>query len=244
MTKQINIKFLSDKALITLGKNQASFQKLIYENEDNTWFYSFADERPFIEKNFKISEFKLKTSNRNEYKDVRLENSITLYETFKDLPMYIVTDERFWLWVNFEMAYNAAKQVMEVKKSVFKNHWLFTSGKRRGLFFGILSRDFFTVMLTVDNKRKDKYELTRFALEDTERIRNLFWRTFSSIDGLVKEVISAEYEFFRDNGQIPNSIYPKIAKDISKIGSVKLLDSVNLDFINKFAKERIKHYLR
>lgn len=244
MIKYINIKFLSDKALIALGKNQLKVQKNIHDSDNNDWLYSFIDERPFVEKNYKIAEFKLKTSNRNDYKDVRFENSITLYEALKDLPMYIVTDERFWLWVNFELAFSAAKQVMEVKNSVFKNHWLFTSGKRRGLFFGILSRDFFTVMLTVDKNRKDKYELTRFALEDTERVRNLFWRTFSSIDGLVKEVVSAEHEFVKTNGPIPNDVYPKLAKDISKIGSVKLLDSVNLDFINKFAKERIMHYLR
>lgn len=73
--------------------------------------------------------------------------------------------------------------------STIKDHWMFGQGVRRGLMFGVLSRCFYRVALTVDNSRQDKYGLTRWVIEQPERFRNLTWRSFSSEAHLVRGII-------------------------------------------------------
>ena len=75
----------------------------------------------------KTNDFELKISLNDNYDEVDFDNSIILYESLKELPLYILTDERFWAWINFEKGYKAAIQAMPIKSnSTFSDHWLFT----------------------------------------------------------------------------------------------------------------------
>ena len=64
--------------------------------------------------------------------------------------------------------------------STIRDHWLHAGGTRRGLFFGVLSRCYFRVVLTVDNSLQDKYELTKWIIDNPLRFREFTWRNFSS----------------------------------------------------------------
>ena len=49
------------------------------------------------------------------------------------------------------------------------------------IVFGIISRCYYRVALTVDEDHKaDRYYLTKFTFESPSRFRELTWRTFSS----------------------------------------------------------------
>src|SRR5690606_31967154 len=137
--------------------------------------------------------------------------------------------ERFWLWLYFDKFFEVTKQAMPFKSdSTFKDHWLYTHGKRRGVFFGVLSRSFFRVLLTVDESKTDKYELTRFVIENPNRLRNLTWRTFSNNYELVRGILRAEQKLVEEFGsKIMTSTYEQIAKFVSRHGSVVLLDSLS-----------------
>lgn len=79
-------------------------------------------------KKYKINDIKLPTD--ENYENVDFQNSIMIYETLKELPRYIITDERFWCWFNFTIGYKAALQAMKIKsKTTFEDHWLFKQGK-------------------------------------------------------------------------------------------------------------------
>ena len=137
MNNSINICFMTDEALETLKENAL----LVTNNlksfpNDSNWLSSIYSGKLYDEKKYKIPEFRLKASEDGDYSKVDFENSITLYETLKELPLYILTDERFWAWINFEKGYPSAIQAMPVKSnSTFSDHWLFTQGSRRGIFF-------------------------------------------------------------------------------------------------------------
>lgn len=147
----------------------------------------------YEEKKYKIPEFKLKTSEDGDYSKVDFDNSITLYESLKDLTCYILTDERFWAWINFTVGYQASLRSMPIKSnSTFLDHWLFTQGTCGGIFFGVMSCCFFRVALTVDESLDDKYELTRFVIDNPERFRNLSWRSNSSEKNIVLGELKAE----------------------------------------------------
>ena len=118
---------------------------------------------------------------------------------------------------------------MPVKSdSTFSDHWLFTQGNRRGIFFGVLSRCYFRVALTIDENLEDKYELTKFIIENPERFRNLSWRSSSSEKHVVHGVIKAEKDITEKYGKlVKNSIYTDVAKEISLYASVRLIDVIS-----------------
>jgi len=239
----IYIKFMSDDALETMKINLNKVSKYMEDNPvKNNWISNIYSGTIFEEKKYKVPDFSLKLSERN-YNEVDLENSISLYESLKHLPKYILSDERFWAWINFDKCYQQALQAMPVKEntSTVKDHYFFSQGNRRGIFFGVMSRCFFRVELTIDENLDDKYELTKFVIDNPERLRNLMWRAFSNQKHLVLGIIKAEKEMFEKYGELvsPGKLYPEVAKRVSKIGGVRLIDAIEENEIYEMTKEII-----
>ncbi len=245
---KIYIKFMSDEALETLKTNINKTTELMSENSNNSnWIKKIYSNDIFIEKKYKISDFVLKLSDNNDYKEVDFENSILLYESLNELPRHILTDERFWAWINFDKCYQQALQAMPVNREPSKvlNHYFFTQGLRRGLFFGVMSRCYFRVELSVDETLPDKYELTRFIIENPERFRNLSWRAFSNQKHIVLGVLKAEKKAFDEYGEkFPKKLYPEIAKYVSKIGSVRLIDAITEQEIFQMVYKKIINIIK
>lgn len=234
MNNMINISFMTEDALNTLKSNSKTANDYIKEwTETSDWLNDIYSGTLFEEKKYKIHDFELKVSSNGNYEEVDFENSVILYNSLKDLPLYILTDERFWAWINLKKGYRAAIQAMPVKSdSTFADHWLFTQGNRRGLFFGVLSRCFFRVALTVNENYEDKFELTKFVIENPERFRNLSWRSSSSERHVVQGTIRAEKDIVEKYGnKVKNSIYSDVAKELSLYASVRLIDIVSEDDI-------------
>ena len=229
MVSKIHIKLLSENALAHMKKNIDSITKMIQENESNNWIYTEFPEKMFVEKKFEIDDFVIVDNPDSNDKEIDLKNSITIYESLKTLPRYVLTDERFWLWLHLEKFYKEVRRMMTVNgKSTITDHWMHGPGTRRGLMFGVLSRCYFRVALTIDESLSNKYELTKWVIENPERFRNLTWRSFSSEEHLVRGIIKGEKKAVDENpSSEKNSIYPEIAKYVSIIGSVRLLDIVS-----------------
>lgn len=230
MNNMINISFMTEDAINTLKSNSKTANNYIKDWKENSeWLSNIYSGQLYEEKKYKIPDFQLKISENGNYEEVDLENSLILYNSLKELPLYILTDERFWAWINFEKGYKSAIQAMPVKSdSTFSDHWLFTQGNRRGIFFGVLSRCYFRVALTIDETLEDKYELTKFIIENPERFRNLSWRSSSSEKHVVHGVIKAEKDITEKYGKlVKNSIYTDVAKEISLYASVRLIDVVS-----------------
>lgn len=238
MMNKINIAFITDEALETLYKNSEEVAEyLMKEKENSNWLKYVYKGELFEEKKYKINDTKLLTD--ENYANVDFQNSVTIYETLKDLPRYILTDERFWCWFNFTIGYKAALNAMKINsKTTFEDHWLFKQGKRRGIFFNVLARCYFRVALSVDDTLPDKYSLSKFVIESPERFRTLSWRANSSEKNIVLGVLKAEkdiVEKYKDiidvdkikynNGKA--TIYSEIAKELSLYGSVRLIDAAS-----------------
>lgn len=200
----------------------------------------------YVEKKYQIENFTLLVPKDNKDKDIDIKNSIMLDEHLYCLPKYVLTDERFWNWINFDKGYQVANIVMPLagSKSVFKDHWLFTQGNRRGLFFGVLSRCYFRVALTVDESLEDKYELTRFVIEKPTRFRELSWRAISNHKHVVLGLLKAEKKIFEEYGDIEkDSYFKELPKELSKLGSVKLLDVMSEQEIYDFVYNKYKNFI-
>ncbi len=263
-SSDINVCFMTDAALETIRQNIG----LVIENiqkhpDDSSWLEDVCPKPIYETKKYTISSITLNIDPDGNYKNVDFGNSIKIYETLKDLPAYIRTDERFWAWFNFEVGYKAALQAnMPDKVSTFSNQWLFTQGERRGLMFGVLSRCYYRVAMTVDETLDDRYELTKFIIEKPQRFRNLTWRSNSNEKHIVLGVLKAEkaaYEKYAKMGINIESlkriegegqsddIYTAIGVALSLLGSVKLIDIIPEEDIqteiSKFIDDYVKKHL-
>ncbi len=242
---KIHVKLLSENALAHMKKNIDVITKKIQDNEDNSWIYSEFPEKMFNEKKYEIEDFSLIDNPESNDKEIDLTNSVSIYESLKVLPRYVLTDERFWLWLHLEKFYKEVRTMMKVKgNSTILDHWMHKQGTRRGLMFGVLSRCYFRVALTVDETLSNKYELTKWVIENPERFRNLTWRSFSSEEHLVRGIIKGEKKAIDENPALEkNDIYPEIAKYVSIIGSVRLLDIISEEDIANMIFSKTKKLL-
>jgi len=233
------ISFIKDEALETLYKNSEEVAEKLMTNRNNTdWLKDIYRGEWFEEKKYRINDFELKTD--ENYSNVDYENSIILYENLKELPRYILTDERFWMWILLTKGYRAALQAMKINsKKTFEQHWLFSESKRRSLFFNVLARCYLRVALSVDDSNnEDPYWLTKFVIEKPERFRTLSWRSSSSEKTIVIGTLKAEKDIIEKYKDIIDveritynegkaTIYSEISKQISLYGSVRLIDAAS-----------------
>lgn len=242
---KIYIKYMTDEAVETLKSNVETVTKKLIENpNDSEWLKSFISDNLYVTKKYEIEEFVLKVPKDDKDRETDVYNSILLYERLHHLPLYVLTDERFWCWMNFEMGYKVALKYMPIKEgsSVFKDHWLLTQGKRRGLFFGVLSRCYFRVALSVDETLEDVYELTKFVVENPLRFRELTWRSFSSEKKIVLGTLKAEKRVLHEYPQMEENskAFGEVAKQLSKLGSVMLLDCMSEKDIEEYVYKKYR----
>lgn len=233
---KINIKVMSDTAYEHIKRNLQAITDKIINNEDNKWIQEEFEEQIFVEKKYEIEDFELKCNPESKNKDIDFENSITMYNSLNSLPKYILSDDKFWLWLHFEKFYSVTRSMMKINGvSTIKDHWL--GGNRRGLFFGVLSRCYFRVRLSLQNG-ENKYELTRWVIDNPERFRNLTWRSFSSQEHLVRGILRGEKRAVEEVGKEDKSIYDKIGKYVSTIGSVRLVDVISEEDIEEMIYQK------
>jgi hypothetical protein len=128
-----------------------------------------------------------------------------------------------------EKYYEIVRSMMPIRSvSTITDHWLHKQGTRRGLMFGVLSRCYFRVALTIDSTNKNPYLYTEWIIQNPERYRNLTWRSFSSEEHLVRGILKGEKRAIDENPmKEKNDLYPLIAKHVSLIGGIRLLDVIS-----------------
>ena len=114
--------------------------------------------------------------------------------------------------------------------------------KRRGLFFGVLSRCYFRVALSVDETLSDPYELSKFVIENPLRFRELTWRSFSSERMIVLGALKAEKRVLTEYPLAEENTkhFAEIAKLLSKLGSVMLLDCMTEKDIEEYVYKKYR----
>lgn len=237
MMATINIEYMSDEAVDTLRSNIDTVVKKLNENPDSPqWLRSYIPGEIYVTKKYEIEDFELAAPDGSKDRETDFNNSVLLYERLKDLPQYVLSDERFWMWVNFEKGYKAALAYMPVKKeSTFKDHWLHSQSNHRSLMFGVLSRTFYRVANSVDESLEDKYEYTRFVIDNPLRYREYSWRTYSNEKKLILAALKAEKRALEmHDGPENNSLYRKLASEVSKKASCMLLDVMSEKDIEEF----------
>ena len=74
------------------------------------------------------------------------------------------------------------------------------------------------------------------------RFRELTWRTYSSEEHIVRGALRGEKKAIEENGKEVN-VYSNLAKAISLIGSVRLLDSISEEDMEQMVYEKMLELL-
>ena len=228
---EINIKMMTEEAYATLQKNPKDVYKNIMDHpSDATWLADYLGFEPYETKKYIIDDFELENS--ENYSDVIVNNSIAIYEHLKELPRYVLCNPRFWAWFTFEKAYKQAQNATKITgEKLISSTWLITSA-RRSLMLGVISREFFIVMVSNDDSREDKYELTRYLLSNSEAYRNIVYRNIGMLKNVTLALLAAEKKVEDDNGiKLSKAHSRNIMKEASKIGSVMLIDVMSKEEI-------------
>ena len=218
-------------------------QKFINNPTNPSWINEITPNVAFETKKYQIDDFELKVPDGPYDRATDLENAIILYEHLNILPGYVLSEPRFWLWVMFEKGYETALKGMEkTNATAFKHQWLFVDGLRRGLFFGLLSRLYYRVELTyAPENKEDPYYLTRYIMENPNRFREISWRTISNYRFVVKAMVKAETAVNKELGVDEKGYYyTELAKEICKLGSIKLIDAMEENEIEEYVYSKYK----
>lgn len=259
MNNKINICYATDKTIGLLHTNSEFIVSKINENLYNSsWLDEVLGQPAFVELKHKIEDFELKLDSNNKYENVLCQNAITLYETLKELPRYILTDERFWTWITMRKCYRASIQAMPLnRKTTFDGQWIFTRGNVRGIWFNVHARSYFWVECTVNYDLPDEYEYTKFVFDKIDRIRHLTFDT-NKPQNIIYNTVRAEKALFDkyannneyaesfkkcESGIGGNTIYSKIRREISLYGSVRLLSVMSDDDIFNTVYNKIENIL-
>ena len=240
---KINIKMMSDVTFATLKKNIDSYVENFKENPiDSSWINTITTESAFNIKRYQIEDFELKVPKNYNDHETELHNAITLYEHLSCLPAYVLAEPKFWMWIMFEKGYETALKSMEkIDATSFKHQWLFADGLRRGLFFGVLSRLYYRIDLTYCEGEEDPYYLAKYVMENPNRFREISWRAISNQKFVVKAMLRAEIRVnnemeFAEKGEY----FAALAKEICKLGSIKLIDAMEEKDVEDYIYEKYK----
>lgn len=238
----INVREMTEEAYMTLQRNYKDVYKEILKHpSDSSWLKDYLDGiELYREKTYTIEDFELQCS--DNYDDVKTENAITIYEHLKDLPRYVVCNNRFWAWIIFEKAYRQAIASVKIDKAEIIKNWWLEDASKRSLMLNVISRHFFEVEVSIDEDAADKYYLTRYLFSSVdEQYRNIAYRNI----GMLKNVTLAYIEAQKDFEEISKTKSTKLLarqlfKETSKLGSVRLIDTMDRNDIYNYLLEKLE----
>ena len=242
---EINVCLMTEEAYKTLQKNYKDVYQMILNNpNDSSWLNEFLGFDPYIETKYVINDFTL--YNDTNYDDVAFDNALILYEMFKELPRYILCNNRFWAWVLFTKFYKQAPKAVEFTENTIKTRWL-VGTSRRNLMLGVVSRNFFKVEVSIDDTKQEnsKYDLVRFLFANHTPYKNIVMRNI----GMLKNVVIPYLKICKDaqenhNISLTDDFCSNLMKEASKIGSVMLIDVIKEEEIYKILYKKVEKYYK
>ncbi|MFF2447925.1 DUF6339 family protein [Neobacillus sp. NPDC058068] len=241
----ITYKLMKEAMLIDLKEN-ISENMLFYKSRSNDKFINDLRVQSLDQIiNLEVSDI----SNRS--KDDLL-NAISLYEYFKDLPLTLASDEKFWSYLTHTsfwdyMCKRWPVQEAEGEEIEFIKTRYFFSSKSKTFYRNGLSRLWWYVSMTYDEQKADPYHYTRIIL-GYQDVANLLIETTNLSRNKVAlkailEVISTIEEL--ESSEKVKKIKRKrhlirdLIKYINLVGGVTIWDTLN----EKEAYEKAWNYV-
>lgn len=166
------------------------------------------------------------------------ENTKIIYEAFKDIPLSVAIDERFWSYLTHVTFWEYMRKRWPVENgkktkkgpiSYLTAHYFFLKNKDRALIRNGISRLWWYGHLTYDVTRNDHFELTEVLLTwDLDIAQGLLERRYSRYETLTRTILSLLVEKKADGEPFSErSKFRALLIYLNALGGVTILDALN-----------------
>jgi hypothetical protein len=158
------------------------------------------------------------------------DNAIIIYEAFQKLELIQASDVRLWVYLSHADLYsymvkrwdNVITNVASDEKKYILDHWFLSSSAQNNLMRHGIAGLWWSVYLSIDEGRSDKYELTRILFRQLD----FPTRTLGIYKlGRHKEAVIGILEFIKENdGLFKNKFQDKtrfMTEHLNFVGGVK-----------------------
>lgn len=236
---KINVQLMTEEAYTKLKNNFEEVYTLILANPtDNSWINDYVNCDLYEKKKYLIDDFELEYSLK--YSEVEESNAKMLYEHLNELPKYIICNKRFWAWIIFEKAYRVSQVAMNFTANIIKHFWLGTDS-RRDIMLNVMGRQYFKVDVSIEESFEDKYMLTDYIFSNHNLYKNLTYRNIGMLKNVSLAFLKTAYFLNKDlDFKYDDLLTSEFIKHISRLGSVKLIDTIPEDDIMEYLYLKMK----
>ena len=243
------IHYMKEECLDALKLNIES-NKRLYNNPTNEWVYEyFNGESPFLEYMHPIEDFQFARVEDfdGDISKCDTENTIRLYAAMSGLTESQAMDERLWaglchgdFWNFMQERWKTANSERVTADVIGSRYFLSRKdGIRRAIFRNTLSRFWWIGRLTVDERRKDPFELTRYwEVDYSTKALIIFSSNYTSNVSLLRGMISALMELEQE-GYHTGRLYYRAGQYLNVFGGSHILDYYTEEEI----KEKVKNHI-
>lgn len=239
----IKVQLMKDEIYINCQNFSADISSKIKEHSDSSdWMIAFANGQPYEDTKFEIEDFEIFLPKSKDDRENIVKTAISMHKALRKLPGHIIGDVRFWAWMTFTKMYKfftilntptkEAVESMVVPKAITT---------RRATMLQSVGRFYFMCDVAFDVSAKDPYYLASYIIDSMEVYRNLVYRNLSDIPSVSRSVIKAqkEYEEAHHGTLITTDHTRMLMKDITSIGSVRLIDAIPEDELYLMVQEKL-----
>ena len=250
MTNKIQLKYVTEEGITML---KGSFLDDIdhYKNNDHKYFLDKLNRGTYLKDSaYSVSDF-TKELKYDEDEDIcDAYNVKVLHEALKDIPTYILMDERFWVGLNFtimwDYIYKRRKTDVFDKKDTVKEETIYNCffthtrhGLKRGTYVNCVSRLFWAGELAYDSSNSNHYELVEQICQ-TGFPSTILLLSSSNIlcrKDTMTGFLKATKDVRAAGTNINRNKLVKVVRELNLIAGISILDLYPKDKIIGIAKE-------
>ncbi len=168
---RIRIKYLTDEGLSYLKTSFNEHLQYYIDNKHDELLELLNSKEYLLDSAYEIDDFTNKLVFLEDTDAADLENIKIVYDAMKDIPDFVMMDDRFWAAINHTFMWDYirrrrkeeafSKGVKDQKEAIYNSFFTHTRhGKKRGTFVNCVSRLWWAGRLTYESGNDDKYYLT------------------------------------------------------------------------------------
>lgn len=235
---------MKESHLIHLKSDIKGFLDNYYS--DSPWVPEYFTDDWFLQSKIVVNDVKLVEGKSASYD---IENSIRIYEAFKNLNLVQASDERLWthLTHNYFWSYTRSRWGLEnIKRNsdpvnFIQRRYFLESNKHISLVRNSISRLWWFGYISYDATRKDPYELTKFLLSKQDFAHSLMERTFSRNKKIVNSLLSVLLELQEKSSfEVGQDEFRILSKKFNSLGGVTIIDTLTREEIQNIIEETMK----
>lgn len=223
----MKIKYLKADALDAFRANLEFVFDYMKNNNDKEWMNRVFGNEFLAESKIDYEPFQWDTSFDSPINS-DCNNAIILHQNLRGITRAMATDERLWAGIALTIGYDYLLYrwpLDNLTKLTYR--WVFYTPGRRKLFYQGIARLWWYAELTYDANAQDPYQLTRFVYKYPHVMEKMIYRNYSMNQKIRFNIINSLIELEKQGTNITYNIMAKTYKEVSKLGSVMLIDEIS-----------------